>query len=386
MNGPIGAPLRRAPFAAHVAVNTGIYLGIILFGLKSGDALFHAPGEGGIESGDVLFSLAAAFVFVFILDVNSLLGQNVLLNFITGQYYRPRVEPRVFLFLDMEGSTGWAERLGPLDFHRLLNRFVPDVTEPMVAARGEIHRYIGDELIATWKVEGGIQSARCIVVWFDAMDRLADQAPEYVREFGAAVAAPAGLDCGPVVTGEMGSVRREIVFLGDTVNTTARIQDLCRQTGDRVLASADLIDRLELPAETAKRSLGDLRLRGKGADLALYALTKGADTRRPPPRRPRGRAAGDPRRPVVTGIMGRSERQQMTALRQRFVAMIAQRYKSGARVSKHAVADYAGLGRGGRFRGRGGRRGGRRRLDAPRTPGAASGRGAAGCGQRARRA
>jgi adenylate cyclase len=77
-----------------------------------------------------------------------------------------------------------------------------------------------------------------------------------------------------VVTGEMDSVRKEIVFLGDTVNTTARIQELCRQTGGRVLASVDLIDRLELPRGIAKRSLGDLRLRGKGADLALYALTK----------------------------------------------------------------------------------------------------------------
>src|SRR5271168_734492 len=75
-----------------------------------------------------------------------------------------------------------------------------------------------------------------------------------------------------------------IVFLGDTVNTTARIQELCRETGDRVLASADLIDRLELPPGVAKRSLGDLRLRGKGADLALYALTSA------PQRAPRAEA------------------------------------------------------------------------------------------------
>ncbi|MGB3581117.1 MAG: hypothetical protein WBA40_08400 [Roseiarcus sp.] len=34
-----------------------------------------------------------------------------------------------------------------------------------------------------------------------------------------------------------------------------------------------IIDRLDLPPGVAKRSLGDLRLRGKGADLALYALT-----------------------------------------------------------------------------------------------------------------
>ena len=72
----------------------------------------------------------------------------------------------------------------------------------------------------------------------------------------------------------MGSMKKEIVFLGDTVNTAARIQDFCRQTGDRMLASAERIDHLNLPPGIAKRSLGDLRLRGKGVDLALYALTK----------------------------------------------------------------------------------------------------------------
>jgi len=293
---PLGAPLRRAPFTAHVAVKTALYLGVILFGLKLGAALFPQPGQAGIERGDVLFSLAVTFVFVFILDLNTLLGQNVLLNFITGRYYRPRLESRVFLFLDMQGSTGLAERLGPLDFHRLLNRFVLDLTEPIVAKRGEIHRYIGDELIATWKLKDGVASARCLEACFDAMERLARRAPDYAREFGVSVAVRAGLHCGPVVAGEMGSVKKEIVFLGDTVNTAARIQELCRETGERVIASAELIDRLELPPGIAKRPLGDLRLRGKGAELGLYALTKtapGAGRARPKAARswPRGTPA-----------------------------------------------------------------------------------------------
>jgi|SRR3984957_13666684 adenylate cyclase len=273
LNAPLGAPLRRAPFAVHVTIKTIIYLSVILFALKLGHDLFPARGEGS-EGGDVLFSLAAAFVFVFILDVNSLLGQNVLINFITGRYYAPRLEPRVFLLIDMVGSTGLAERLGPLAFHRLVNRFVDDLTQPIVAARGEIHRYVGDELIATWKLKEGAADARCVAACFAAIDKLERSAPDYRREFGTAIAVRAGLHCGEVVTGEMGSVKREIVFLGDTVNTAARIQELCRETGDRVIASAELIHRLELPAGIAKRSLGDLRLRGKGADLALYALTK----------------------------------------------------------------------------------------------------------------
>jgi adenylate cyclase len=279
--GSVGAPLRRASFGVNVVVKTAIYVCVIVFGLKFADVLFPPPGKGGVQTGDVLFSLGVAFVFVFILDLNTLLGQGVLLNFVTGRYHQPRLETRIFLFLDMAGSTGWAERLGPLGFHRLLNRFVLDVTEPIVSAGGEIHRYVGDEVIATWRLDEGVARGQCVAATFAALDRLTRRAPDYTREFGAPVAVRAGLHCGPVVTGEMGSVKREIVFLGDTVNTAARIQDLCRQTGDRVIASADLINRLELPSGVAKRSLGDLRLRGKGADLALYALTMA----RPHPRR-----------------------------------------------------------------------------------------------------
>jgi adenylate cyclase len=275
---PAMAPLRRTPFLVHLAIKTVIYLVIILFGLVLGAWLFPTPAEVGvwlpIQRQDVLFSFAAVLAVRFIDDVNHLLGQNVLLNFITGHYHRPRLEQRVFLFIDLEGSTALAERLGELAFHRLVNRFVLDITDPIVAAYGEIHRYVGDELIATWKLADGITDARCVRACFDALDRLAVLSPVYLRDFGTPVHCRAGLHCGPVVTGEMGSIKKEIVFLGDTVNTAARIQELCRQTGDRVLASATLVNLLELPSGITKRPLGDLRLRGKESEIVLCALEK----------------------------------------------------------------------------------------------------------------
>lgn len=275
---PAMAPLRGTPFLVHLAIKTVIYLIVILFGLVVGAWFFPAPAEVGvwlpIQRQDVLFSAAVILVIRFISDINHLLGQNVLLNFITGHYHRPRLEQRVFLFIDIEGSTALAERLGELAFHRLVNRFVVDITAPIVAAYGEIHRYVGDELIATWKLADGIAEARCVRACFDALDRLAALGPVYLRDFGTPIHCWAGLHCGPVVAGEMGSVKREIVFLGDTVNTAARIQEFCRQSGDRVLASAALADRLDLPPGIAKRPLGDLRLRGKESDIVLYALEK----------------------------------------------------------------------------------------------------------------
>ena len=135
---PAMAQPRRLPFLPHLAIKTLIYFLIVLVGLAIGAGLFPAPAEAGaglpIRRQDVLFSFAVVLAIRFIDDINHLLGQNVLRNFITGHYHRPRLEQRVFLFIDIEGSTALAERLGEFAFHRLINRFVLDITEPIVAA------------------------------------------------------------------------------------------------------------------------------------------------------------------------------------------------------------------------------------------------------------
>ena len=57
------------------------------------------------------------------------------------------------------------------------------------------------------------------------------------------------------------------------MNTAARIQEACRDTGCRVLASAALIERIGvLPVGVTGRSLGPLPMRGKERPIALYAL------------------------------------------------------------------------------------------------------------------
>ena len=57
------------------------------------------------------------------------------------------------------------------------------------------------------------------------------------------------------------------------MNTAARIQEACRATGCRVLASAALIERIgALPVGVTRRSLGPLRMRGKEQPIALFAL------------------------------------------------------------------------------------------------------------------
>jgi adenylate cyclase len=273
-----GTRLARASFMVTVAVRSLVYLVVFLAAIAVGQLLVpnHPPARPvSISRDDVLFCFGATFVVSFLFEVNSLLGQNVLLSFVTGRYHRPQVEQRVFLIMDMKNSTEAAERLGEVDFHRLLNRLVTDLTGPIVLRDGQIHKFVGDELIATWPLARGLKDATCVRACFAAIARLAAHGADYEREFGTTAQVRASLHCGPVVVGEMGSVKKEIALLGDTLNTAARLVDVCRESGESVIASADLLDRLVLPPGVAARSLGLIRLRGKLQAIGLCALAQG---------------------------------------------------------------------------------------------------------------
>jgi adenylate cyclase len=277
LQGSNGDGARRAPFLVHLGAKSLIYLAVFLGALAAGQWLVPIPRAPGIhiEVGDILFFFAVSFIISFLVDVNSLLGQNVLLSFVTGRYFRPRVEQRVFLMIDMKNSTAAAERLGEVSFHRLLNRFVSDLTGPIVSHKGQIHKYVGDELIVTWPLEVGLKDAHCLRACFGAMRRLSELGPSYEREFGLRVDFRAGLHCGPVVVGEMGTVKKEIALIGDTLNTTARIVDACRGGDVSVIASAMLLRQLKIPSGFDEHSLGSVVLRGKKSPVELFALRAG---------------------------------------------------------------------------------------------------------------
>ena len=72
------------------------------------------------------FFVVLAVSIQFALKMNRMIGVNVLRYYATGIYHQPRAEERVFLFLDLQGSTQLAERLGSAAYFDLLRRCVDD--------------------------------------------------------------------------------------------------------------------------------------------------------------------------------------------------------------------------------------------------------------------
>jgi adenylate cyclase len=275
LTAPWAQRLRQAPFLVLLTGRSLVYLGVILAALAGARIGLPVPDGAGpsISRGDVLASMAVALGFNLLAGMNLLLGPGVLFNFVAGRYHRPRLETRAVLLIDMTGSTTIAERLGELRFLVLLNRFVADLSLAIAGEGGEIHKYVGDEVIATWRLSRAGAPQAAIRACFTARARLAAHAADYQREFGLVPEFRAALHSGPLVIGELGILKMEIALIGDTMNTAARIQQACRDTGHAVLASAALLDGVvELPAGIVKCALGALRLRGKEAALDLCAL------------------------------------------------------------------------------------------------------------------
>ena len=163
------------------------YLGIILL------VLIASNLRAGITRADIASSLAMSLGFNLLLGVNDLLGPSVLFAFVAGRYYHPRLEERILLFIDMRASTAIAERLGEERFLDFLNRFITELSLAIAEAGGEVHKYVGDEIIATWTLAAGLKEAACVRACFTAVDRLAARGPAYERDFSCRADFRAGL-------------------------------------------------------------------------------------------------------------------------------------------------------------------------------------------------
>jgi class 3 adenylate cyclase len=201
-----------------------------------------------------------------------LVGSPVLLSVALGRYRRPVREQRVLMFLDLAGSTSLAEAMGEVRVQNLLTRFFYDIDAAIVAHGGEVHAYVGDEVIVTWRLKDRTSDRRCIDCFLAIQECIANKADSYRREFDIVPSFRAGLHAGPVAISECGSSHRQLAYFGDTVNVTARLQEFCKEAGQPLVISADLLQQLELRTKISVESLGHVQLRGRAAAIEVFSL------------------------------------------------------------------------------------------------------------------
>jgi adenylate cyclase len=274
--GPLRA-MRNWPFFVVFLAKIVIYIVLIVAGTELTRLLFRPlnPQPLGFDRiffRILIFASIMSLLVNAVIEVGRLLGFEVLRDLLTGRYHRPRREERVFLLIDMKSSTALAERLDDLAYHGLLNRFFRDVTDAALDHGASIHKYVGDEAILTWRAEDALTQARCVLCAFAVRKRILSKAAEYEERFDMVPDYRAALHIGTVVAGEMGDLKREIAFVGDTLNTAARLLVAGRELGRDIIASTTLLDRLALPQGLASELLAPVTLRGKEQVVPIAAL------------------------------------------------------------------------------------------------------------------
>jgi adenylate cyclase len=275
------APMRwldELPFAAVFILKTLVY------GTIAGAVLAGQPGQRllGVVSVynartlliSVCLTLVAVAVLVMMFQAAGLVGYRTFMALLIGKYRRPYSERRFFLFVDVVGSTAIAERLGALDAHRFLAATFSAVAEPIELCRGEIHQYVGDEIVITWSEADGVSDARALRCFFAMRAALAADSNRFLQRFGVQPELRAALHLGEVSAGEVGQVRRAIVFHGDVMNTTGRLEQATRDIGCLFIASAESLASQRLPPEIRTHDLGALALRGRAEPIHAFCVER----------------------------------------------------------------------------------------------------------------
>jgi len=268
--------LRRLPFAYKILFNSALYATLFVAGRAFGHVLRGASFED-FFSGSFAVSIALAFglamLLNFLLEVSALLGSTVVWSFVRGTYHQPIEEERYFLFIDLASSTALAEELGNKKFLGLLSRFFYDMGEAVLETGGEIYKYVGDEAIITWKVTSGSAPLEC---YFRFVALMEEGRERYIEDFGRLPSYRAGLHGGFVIAGELGEAKKEVAYLGDVVNTAARLMDLGKQKKLPLLVSEYVRTKIDVAMQErfSFEAISNETLRGKTESFSIYSVSK----------------------------------------------------------------------------------------------------------------
>ena len=271
--------LGRLPFALVLFARTVVFAVVGTAVIVVSRLVFAGPGGvAGLIAhprqiiAAVLVTLAVAFFASLFVSLRLTVGKQAFLYLLLGRYRRPVEETRMFMFVDIASSTALAEKIRHVQFHQIIHAFWCDVSDAILAAKGEVYKYVGDGAILTWNLTGGNKGDPWLECFFAMRDSLERKRGEYLRRFGAFPRFRASLHCGKVVAGEIGDSKREVAFLGDTVNTAERILEACKTSDRDFLVSEDAIRKTSDIQRYRIESIPGAVLRGKEERVTLYAV------------------------------------------------------------------------------------------------------------------
>lgn len=254
---------------------------------KFGDglgALLHDPAHLYIIMGSLFLSLTIAYSRIKIL----LLSQKIdtLLVRYIGEETRDKLIRRrsgansmrlttVVLLCDIRDFTTLSEKADASDVVAMLNFYYGACHDVIKAYQGTINKFIGDAFLSFFDGTPSLAENSALAV--QAALALLEQQGEMNRKLEAQhlptiAGVGIGIHCGEVILGDIGGERKDYTLIGDTVNTTARLESLCKTYHTPLIVSEACYLLLDATVKQQFSRLSSLVLKGKAESVTFYGL------------------------------------------------------------------------------------------------------------------
>ncbi len=180
------------------------------------------------------------------------------------------------MFTDLRGFTQFSEHMEPEQVIDVVNRYLGEMSEAILAEEGTIVAYMGDGIMAVFgaPLEQPDHADRALRAARAMLDTHLPRFSEWMKEngLGEGFRMGIGLNSGTVVSGNVGSEKRlEYTALGDTTNTAARLEGMTKGTPHQLYCAQTTHDMLvDDPGDLA--FVDEVDIRGREQPLGVWSF------------------------------------------------------------------------------------------------------------------
>jgi adenylate cyclase len=177
------------------------------------------------------------------------------------------------MFTDVAGFTSISERLSPAELVKLLNEYLTEMTDTVLAHDGIIDKYEGDAIMAEFGVpvpydNHAFMACKTAV---EMQKKLKKMREKWSKENRPELRARIGINTGEVIVGNMGS--RDVfdyTVMGDAVNLGSRLEGANKFYGTDIMISEFTYDHVK--EEFYTRELDLIKVKGKDEPIKVFQL------------------------------------------------------------------------------------------------------------------
>ncbi len=176
----------------------------------------------------------------------------------------------IVFFSDIRGFTDFSEHHTAEEVVSMLNSYFEVMVGIITKYGGVVDKFVGDAIMAVWGVPqaGENDTFKAVTACLEMRKGLEEFNTKRIEIGEQPIKMGIGLHSGRVVSGTIGSTERmEFTVIGDTVNTSARIEASTKAFGTDLLISQTIVDQIK--DHFIINVAGECEVKGKAEALKL---------------------------------------------------------------------------------------------------------------------